>query len=172
MSLINQNNKKSFKYILIVLVGILWLFIIVRIVKMVRPSVYSGPAVQQQLSEEADFVVADTFELQIDYPDPFLKHAISRAPKKSTGTKQKINTGKSSKKETGVAWPNINYFGIFSDIEDNTSTVLVSISGKNYLMTEGDTKVDVELVKIRRDSILLSYSGVTKYIRRNGTNQN
>ena len=80
------------------------------------------------------------------------------APKKKSKPKPKAIPDKK--------WPSISYGGMIKNCKSVKVIALVNINKKSNLMQQGETKYEIELLKIYNDSIEVKFSGVKKYIRK------
>lgn len=110
----------------------------------------------------------DTFSLLLNYPDPFLKAEAAyyepviastespvkpSIPNRNTAPKRNINNIKS----TPISWPAITYCGIIKNKKSNKTCSIIKINGKEYIMSIGDTRSDVTLLKLYSDSAVVTF---------------
>ena len=151
-------------YVLLPAVAIIWLIIGYQFYQAVKPEEDNsmGRAMITAPTEEA---VAETYELQLNYPDPFLKKqssvAITVPIQQSPLTRQSAGLTTSS---TSVRWEAITYHGM---IENNQTTDRVGIlaqDGVRKLVKEGSHIGTFTVERILRDSVRVRTKQESKYI--------
>jgi len=110
----------------------------------------------------------DTFSLLLNYPDPFLKSmavfsnpgnvSYQRNNSKSTVGLNNRNT----KEIVKVNWPAIVYGGIIKNKESKKTCSIVKINGVEHIMSVGDVYNDVHLLKLYKDSVVVSFKNNKK----------
>jgi hypothetical protein len=105
------------------------------------------------LSQEERSKVIDTFSLNLNYPDPFLKSSFSSS-KANTSEKNKKTNGTKSK-----PLPNIKYYGMVMNQEERSVQINLQLNSKFHIMAMGETIQDVKLVNVFGDSIQIQYKG-------------
>jgi ADP-heptose:LPS heptosyltransferase len=108
----------------------------------------------------------DTFELRLNYPDPFLKHE-KRAAVKTTApaTSQAVQT-KPRKNTEATNWPAIKYDGLVKHVKQENELAIVTINGSSNFMKAGETANDIKLIRIYNDSILVSFQNQKRTIKK------
>ena len=109
-------------------------------------------------------ISVDTFNIVAKYRDPFLGRIYTEPAKK-----KKVIVAKSKPKPKAIPdkkWPSISYGGMIKNSKSVKVIALVNINKKSNLMQQGETKYEIELLKIYNDSIEVKFSGVKKYIRK------
>jgi len=160
-----MKNKKMV-YLLGLVVVLLWGFIIYKLFDAASGGDTDTGVVADQPKKEVynDFaVVEDTTHLLLNYRDPFgiVKRKDTVTVKKS---RAKINV---LSVKSAINWSFIKYSGFVRNPDSKKIIALLSINGKNVMMTEGETSGSVKLLKNMRDSIQVFYSGQTKFIHLN-----
>lgn len=158
-------KNKKLTYFLILIVLIVWGLIIYRVFVSVGGDDDSTPVVSIKTTKEPynDYSIPrDTTKLLLNYRDPFglvkFKDTATTVVKVHTRTVQ-------LKPITPFNWGFIHYAGYIRNSSSKKLIALVSINGKNEMLSEGDTKDQVKLIKNLRDSIKISFNGKTKYIK-------
>jgi hypothetical protein len=115
-----------------------------------------------------DYRFKDTFSLALSYADPFLK-GISTPIQGGSVTVQNpvINASLSSPKPIAppINWEIIKYTGFILNSSGKKIVSIITISGKEYMLAEGDGVAGVKLLKNAKDSIMVSYQNKNKFIR-------
>jgi len=162
-------KKKVTTYLLGIAVVAIWGMIIFRVIQA-----FSGndtPQFQNNVSikKEAfnDYTVPkDTAHLNLNYRDPFsdkkIDTVIASTHKAITQINPIINRPKPQ-----VNWSGIRYIGFVGKIGSKKWIAMMSINGREAMMTEGETTDQVKLIKNMRDSVKVSYQGATKFITMN-----
>jgi hypothetical protein len=107
----------------------------------------------------------DTAHLLLNYRDPFglIKFKdTAEIPVKRSGHKAIALASA----KPAFNWNFIKYSGYIHNPASKKLIALVIINGKNVMLSEGDTKEQVRLIKNLRDSIKISFNGQTKCIRK------
>jgi hypothetical protein len=167
-----MKNKKLL-YILIPAVGLIWGLVIYTILTSVRGS--------NELSE-AGIIIPDisgtdtlmhSYELLANYRDPFLRYsAVVRENKETTPAVKPGNVR--NQRETAsqqlrrVIWPGIEYRGLI--LSEGRNVALLRINNSNVIMSEGQSRNEVKLLKMYADSVQLSLGTETKYIVKSSIN--
>jgi len=158
-------KNKKLTYFLIFIVLIVWGLIIYRIFAVVGANDDTLPVSSTKLAKEPynDFSIPkDTSKLLLNYRDPF---GLTKQ-KDTAAAVVKIKNVKivQSSSVTPFNWSFIQYAGYIRNSSSKKLIALVSINGKNEMLSEGDIKDQVKLIKNLRDSIKISFNGKTKFI--------
>ena len=119
---------------------------------------FTGPEIPEP--NETNFSVKplaikppDTFTIDVSYRDPFLGKMYNPANAPITKkTRTKII-------KEPIAWPQVIYRGIVSDVKDKKKVFMVIINGQTYLMSEKDIEQDVTIKNGNRQFITVKYKG-------------
>ena len=156
-----MNNKKTI-YLLLPLVLLLWGYIIYRVVEQTNTEVEVAGAELPRLQPAAKAGDKKTFQLLLDYQDPFLK-TISQNNLNPEADK----AGKQAPKRRLHVWnwPNFTYNGC---IQNHKKVVgILQINSKNLLVQEGKTYHEFNVYKLFPDSIIMERDGEKRTILRN-----
>lgn len=162
-----KKNKKT-TYVLLLVVLCLWVVVFYRLYK----SFFSEPALAVEGKKKNEIKAApeaDTrFVLQANYQDPFFgKNFSSRIAGSIERIVKRTEKPKEVKKEeVPMDWSFISYIGLIKNQKNQKQVALVSIQGKEYMVSEGETISEVSFLKNTRDSIQISYQGKTTYLRK------
>lgn len=156
-------------YLLIPAVLLTWGMIIYKIVSYTKSEV-DTVGQKKNTPAKTGYVAKDTFELYLNYNDPFLGHNADffNPPKKKEEEKK---PEKKEKKAQGpfhmIRWPKIEYLGIAQNKKDSNKVIVLTINKKEYLVKEHDEIEDITLEKIYHDSIVLQLNDQNKtFIRK------
>ncbi len=156
-------KSKKALYVLLPLVAIIWGVIFYRIFSAVKPAEGGQKEVFFQAGFTSGPLSADTFNISADYRDPFLGKMTTTAENE----KPKIPAVKKPQpKPEPVAWPAVVYKGMIRNQKSNKQLCLVSIAGQDNMMKVGDVYAEVELRKLFKDSIEVTYKNETKYFKK------
>jgi hypothetical protein len=166
-----KNNKTS-TYILLIIVLGLWIVVFYRIYKSFF-SEDEGEMVAVVNAKPNKIVLEDsnTFLLKANYQDPFLgKFATSLMRSgNSSGvvtTVNKTSIPKVKIEPVKIDWSFIKYFGLIKNHQTQKQVALVSINGRQHMVSEGDNVDEVLFVKNFRDSIKITYQRETIFLKK------
>ncbi|MFI5161252.1 MAG: hypothetical protein ACHQHN_08235 [Sphingobacteriales bacterium] len=158
-------KHKKMTYLLGVVVVLVWGLIIYRLVSSASNDdpapVFAGSTKKQPYNDYS--VPKDTTHLLLNYRDPFglvkfkdtdampVKRILHKSPAPAL-IKPAMN------------WGFIQYAGYVRNPASKKLIALVTINGKNETLAEGESKERVKLIKNFRDSIKVSFNGLTKCI--------
>lgn len=145
-------KQKKNTYLLLLLVLIIWGIIGYKIVASMYPSDdielvnNNSQKFTPKLSQEEN-----SFELNLNYRDPFFKHKVSKKKKSNSYPKAKAP-------EIEIPFPPIVYNGLIVPKEKYRKTIyLVSINNKQQFLSVGTEKDGVALVKGSNKSITVKF---------------
>lgn len=153
---------------LLLVVLCLWVVVFYRLYK----SFFSEPALAEEIKKKNITKVipeADTrFVLQANYQDPFFgKNFSSRIAGNIERIVRRTEKPKEVKaEEVPMDWSFISYIGLIKNQKNQKQVALVSIHGKEHMVSEGEVVGEVTFLKNTRDSIQISYQGKTTYLRK------
>jgi hypothetical protein len=158
-------NPKALRYLLFAGLAIVWSTIIYKVINGLKGN---DDKVQESFrTAKFDYSTPkDSFSLIADYPDPFMP-GNDRADFEND-TAYKIPAKEIDSKISQASKPEINiqFFGMISNPEKKKKVAIISISGKEYLVSEKE-KIDHVLVgKIFREKITVVINGKPKQINR------
>ena len=160
-----MKNKKLI-YILLPLTAIIWGMIVYRIFFDTNAQEESSLFVQNKSTQNRAVAPPDTFELLLNYPDPFLKHERRVIPNTDVSTTKKEAEPKPQKPAEVVNWPAIKYGGLVRQVNQENELAIVTINGSSQLMKTGETVNDIKLIKIYNDSIIVSFQTQKRTIKK------
>ena len=159
-------KNKKLNYFLIVVVLAVWGIAIYRVVDGLNAGDDDGATATVKTVKEPynDFAVAkDTTRLLLNYRDPFglvkQKDTVNSYVKRSYH-----KTIMTVQKQQAFNWGFIQYSGYIRNPVSKKLITLLSINGKNEMLSEGESRDQVKLLKNLKDSIKVSYNGKIKFI--------
>ena len=105
--------------------------------------------------------IKDTFQLYLNYADPFLRKSPKRLIDRSPVVTNSITPRANQSKEVPAVktWPEIQYFG---SMQSNTLLGMLTIGNRNHLVKEGDIAAGCKVEQITAHNIRLTFDGTTK----------
>ncbi|MDB5133278.1 MAG: hypothetical protein JWR02_3027 [Mucilaginibacter sp.] len=158
-------KNKKLTYVLCLAVLAVWGIIIYRLFDAAGGSddnpihVTSGQRPKEPYNDYA--LPKDTAHLLLNYRDPF--HLVKMKDTAQTPSK-KVNHKIMMAAKPAFNWSFIKYSGYIHNPVSRKLIALVIINGKNVMLSEGDTKEQVRLIRNLRDSIKIGFNGQTKFI--------
>lgn len=159
-------KNKAFTYILIVVVGVVWYQVFLR----VKSNFETEDALPQRplssITSRKILKPAD-FQLQANYRDPFTGKLASAenipvnpnnnpTPVASTAPKPKPQP-------VIVSWPSIRYFGLVRKTSSKDPRTVIAIDGMIYKVKQGEQVLDnIYIQKVTRDFVEIRYRKETK----------
>lgn len=160
-----MKNKKM-TYILVVVVLVIWGLIIRTVISSVSNGDEVVPVTAAKSAKEPynDYTLPkDTTHLLLNYRDPFgLVKFKDTAEVRVKSISHKSLAAIPLK--PAMNWSFIKYSGYIHNPTSRKLIALVNINGKNIMLSEGETKDQVRLIKNMRDSIKIIFNGQTKFI--------
>lgn len=159
-------------YILLPVVFIVWGIIIYRLVQYVGQG--NAPLPNPAFTEanfETEKLQEDTFSISANYRDPFGQgNALSI--RLAHHSPQRSETISKSDLKEAIPIPTILYNGTIKNKKSNKEIALIKINGKRKMLSAGDMANEVKLLRITRDSILVSFynAKMSIYISHRGNN--
>ncbi len=149
---------------LIPLVLGIWGLIAFRIFKAVEgnntPSYVSAPT--PVFNEEVE--KRDTYELKLNYRDPFLRKLYQPPAAKTAEKKPKKVTVKKTVTKIPLKWPELNYKGTITKSDSRELLCIVEINRQVFFLRRNEIQGDVKLLEIYEDSVRVSYRGKEKKV--------
>lgn len=156
-------SNKKLNYALLALVAILWGGIMYKFFFKNTAEVSSNlnPLIESP-KETAEALQKETYDLLLNYPDPFdVKRVESKPKKKAVLAKKPV---KQTIQPKYIQWPILNYYGMAKNKETNEKIAIISINGQSVLLSEKSSKKDVMMNAIYNDSVVVVFTGVKKTI--------
>jgi hypothetical protein len=182
-----MKNSKTTTYILLTVVFVIWGGVFYRVFSGLDSTNTGQPLKVLPVAPETNRVEEEeTFLLRADYRDPFLSGTQQLFASGNNNTAPevamaKIGGGKKEKKEASktvsnlpivaeVAAPTdfsfIKYIGIINNKQTNKKVGVLSVRGKEYMVSDGDIVSDVTVLRKERDSVEVSYKNEKRWIKR------
>ena len=167
-----MKHQKAMVYVLGFLVVCIWGIIIVRIFSAVGDEDgFTTSDLQQVKSVKVQVPVLqpDTFQLQLNYPDPFL--SISKVPDVAEDIvpvalpAAHVNDFQAKPVLPVVKPVVIQYLGYITG--DKQKIAIMNQDGQERMMTEGQLSDQLQVLAIAADSVKIKYKGKTSFIRIN-----
>ncbi len=167
MEILSKYNSRKVKGILIIAVAALWIFIIFKVYGMFT----SSPKITTNYKTTSNVVAynisVDTFNLSLDYKDPFGNY-FKKVTKKATK-----ETTKKKKKEKKTIEPNKNcirevffYKGMIKTNDSDKNTVLIKQGTKSLFIAESQFFGDYQLYRVFKDSVIIKKDNCYKTVYR------
>ncbi|MFZ6052350.1 hypothetical protein [Halocola ammonii] len=162
-------KQKPLKYIMLVVVVMIWTKVIYDIVQSSNDEtiVVNSEIVAPIKDYEQGHEETQSFSLHSKFRDPFLGKAASRNKNTVIPQTKRIVTKKEEPEppKQKVRWPNIKYFGMMQNNTTGEVNAIFSIHNQEYVNSIGDTINDLMVLEnVFTDSISLSQAGETKTI--------
>ncbi|MFD2162267.1 hypothetical protein ACFSJU_07670 [Paradesertivirga mongoliensis] len=164
-------KNKALTYLLILSVSAVWGIIFYRVFSATdSDEVVSGPLQKSTFVNESldDYKLKDTFTLALNYGDPFLENsseAIKANEPASQNTAVAIAIHNPQPIAPQVNWDAVKYTGYVLNSSDKRVTAIMTLNGKEYMLSEGQDVAGLKLLKNLKDSVKVIYQGKTKFIR-------
>jgi hypothetical protein len=149
-------------YLLLGLVLAIWGTIVYRVLSKISPD--AKPASSEPFFAGDKAALQDTFALLADYPDPFLGQGAP--PDAAPAAEPVLKAPPPPEPVKTVAWPVVRYTGIIKNMKKDRQFIVLQVNGKDHLVTAGQQVGGVQVEQIFKDSVLLSFEGEKKYLRR------
>lgn len=156
-------KNKGLTYGLIVVVGIVWYQVFMR-VKSNFDADATPPPQPMAAVLARKIVKPDDFRLRADYRDPFsgsLAGAMDPVPATNvnqTLLKPEASAPKPKPQPVVVPWPSIKYYGLVRKTSSEHSLTMLAIDGYFYKVRQGEQVLDdIYIVKVTRDYVQVKY---------------
>ncbi|WP_407427527.1 hypothetical protein [Arcticibacter sp.] len=164
-------KNKTMTVVLIVSVMAVWGIIFYRIFQASgeESSLATAAGVKKSSYESLDeYRMKDTLVLALNYRDPFSgrQMKVTPPPAAPEAIDQAVTAMSNyTTPEPEVNWSAIRYTGYIVNPEIKRIVALMNIQGKEFMLTEGQQAGGVKILKNNRDSVKVSYSGKTKFLK-------
>ena len=158
---------------LLAMVAAVWGFILLRIVRTMSDS-HDAPVVLTTDAKEfsANESQKDTFSLLSHYKDPFLTSLKQAEVSVNPRMPQESKSDKVPIAPLRIPMPALPldslaaYLGLIHNAATGKKVALVKLSGRELLLSEGQTVEGIRLIEQRKDSLKLAYRHQIKWLRR------
>ena len=157
-----MKNKKVI-YLLLGVVLLVWGLIFYRLFSGMGPSENRTSSSTGIYKDSTEKNVADTFSIVGHYRDPFLGTMASDKPEIKPGPHVALVA---KVLPPPLAWPVTGYGGMIKNQKSNKQLVLIQINSQNHLMKTGDAMEGIQLLKITKDSVELSFQKGKKWVKK------
>jgi hypothetical protein len=159
-------KNKTITYGLLVVVLIIWGGIFYRIFISFFPADKPIAKNEQKFTIESvsGFEEAQSFALRSGYRDPFLGDTHTSDFSEENKPVKKIL--KKVSVEPSIDWSFVKYLGLIKNSGNTRKLAMVTIHGMEYMLSEGEEMSSVKCLKNNKDSILISYQGKVKWIKK------
>jgi Tfp pilus assembly protein PilP len=141
------------------LVLILWGYIIYRVVDQAKPEIDLSNSELPRLQVNSNQNEKKSYQLLLDYQDPFLKSAIKK--NENSDNIQQENQNQVRRLHTWN-WPNFTYNGC---IQNHKKVVgLLQMNSRNLLVQEGKIYEEFKVFQLFPDSIIMEREGEKRTI--------
>jgi type II secretory pathway component PulC len=162
-------KNKKITYILLPLALLIWGIIVYKIFFYTADEENGVFLSQTEKIKTTTQIAQDTFDLQLNYQDPFLKNVANTTVQRQTGSEMpKSQEPKPAPKtvEKTVVFPALRYEGIVKHISRGKALAIININGKSKFVQTGETVDNIKLEQVYNDSIIVSYEKQYKTIRK------
>ncbi|TKC12050.1 hypothetical protein FA048_00070 [Pedobacter polaris] len=161
-------KNKKFTYLLLISVVALWGIIFYRVFNSMAAE--DTPILSANTTKVAYFNMVnheeDQVSLRLDYRNPFsensqeIVHEIAKSPSIAiAAAPMHMNI------KVPVKWNAIQYTGYINNPINKKKVAMLTLDGKEFMLTEGQQLHGVKLVKYATDSVKLQYQNEKKYIK-------
>jgi hypothetical protein len=156
-------KNKKFTYVLLVVVGIIYYNLFVRIKGNLEVEETLSQNNQIRNIELSNFKQPESFDLSGQYVDPFLKKTNLSIPLDSIRKVNNNNQPKPKKEKPIVIWPNIKYYGLVRNTDVKNPRAILSIDGTVFKIGANEELYDGILIKkISKENIEVLFQRETK----------
>lgn len=157
-------KNKSLTYGLLIVVGVIWYQVFVRVKSNFEAEAVPPPAQSGMMARH--IVKPEAFHLRADYRDPFsgaLASAVSETPSAPVALSSVPPPPKPKPEPVMVRWPAIRYYGLVRKTTSEKPRTLITIDGSFYKVRQGDIVLDDILIrKVTREFVEVTYRKETK----------
>jgi len=162
-----MKSRKSTYFLMLAVLGI-WGVILYRIAMGAGTDdvAVSSPAKSHANYQSLDtYKLKDTFTLALDYGDPFSENKPTADKDVETSVEPLGLIRDNAKTIRANNWNNIKYTGYIANGSAKRLVAIMTINGKQYMLSEGQNAEDVLLLKCRKDSVKISYRDEIKFMK-------
>ena len=157
-------------YILLPAVAIIWLIIGYRFYQAIEQKRDTPTQSTIPIASIEETTLA-AYELQLDYPDPFLKKEkrAVRTPSIQQRTRSpQVTVTTFPAASTNIPWERLTYHGMIENNQTTDRVAIVSLEGIRKLVKEGNQIGTFTLEQILKDSVKVRVGREAQYITRQG----
>lgn len=160
-------KNKKLTYLLICAVIVVWGIVLYRVFASQQEDdfpVKSKMALEKKDSYDQYIIKEDTFKLALNYKDPFF--GAEEPEVKTVNLEPQTINVIPPPFDPPINWEIIKYLGYVVNPDTKKLVSIVSINGNERMLSDGEFLEGVKLLRNKRDSILVSWQGKKKYIKR------
>jgi hypothetical protein len=159
-------KNKKLVYILLPLVAVIWGVIFYKIYNQIANSDKNmATGMPLNIEKDADSL-SDTFQLILNYRDPFLSYSFQHQMAKTYPNSLQRGFTKQATQNTEFQWPNFIYGGMIVNRQNKSKTGLLIYNNQSLLVKEGDINQGYKIIKLYNDSALIGYNKLRKTFNR------
>lgn len=163
-------KNKKLTYFLICAVVVVWGVILHRVFFSKSEEDYKikeSNAVIKHEPYDQYVIKEDTFKLALNYRDPFLGEVVPVAEPKLEGTTtiKQVSFSPPPVAKPLVDWSVIKYSGYIINPITKKTVCIITVNGNERMLAEGESFAGAQLLKNKKDSVLISWKGKEKYIK-------
>lgn len=161
-----MKNKKT-SWILLPAVLAIWGFLGWKLYAAMKDEAPQANYISPHIAAPDDQLVPDTYQLLLDYPDPFLTIP-KPSPKQSSNVNSQTPKQVIPKTETiaSLPWPEIRYAGLVKSPKDGKAVGFLTINGISHFVKNGDVVDLISVKTIWKDSVLVAFGKESEIIRK------
>lgn len=114
--------------------------------------------------------VPDTYQLLLDYPDPFLGSKLPTSTNYRTSDKHSTTSPKETPHipeiTVAASWPDVAYSGLVFSQSEGKMLGFLTIDGKSNFVQNGDVIGEVVVKKLWKDSVSITWNKQTRVFRK------
>lgn len=163
-------KNKKLTWFLICAVALVWGVILYRLFfnNAEEDYVLKSPSVAAKHEPYDQYVLKeDTFKLALNYKDPFLGGITSESAESKIvdPVLKQVNFVPPAPPKPTVDWSIIKYSGYIINPVTKKMVAIVMVNGKERMLAEGEHFEGMQLLKNKKDSVLVSWKDKQKYIK-------
>jgi hypothetical protein len=147
------------QYVLLILTVIVWSGIAYKIYKQTssKDDLIKRENIETPVSKET--TVSDTFNIINNYANPFIEVVGNEllSVEENNNQEQIIDF-----EPPKIDWPTVKFFGSITNHNKKDQLFLINITNNDYLMKNKDEIKGVKIIKVFKDSIILTYKNEIK----------
>jgi hypothetical protein len=162
-------KNKKFTYLLLVCVAGLWGLIFYRVFNSMASE--DMPIVAESSKKQAYFKMVnhtqDQVDLKLAHRNPFsnVTVALEEPIITTTAMQAVVRPPVKMNVKIPVKWSAIQYMGYIDNPMNKKRLAMLTLDGKEFMLTEGQQLNGIKLIKYAEDSIKLQYQNETRYIK-------
>lgn len=160
-------KNKTLTYALLIVVGVIWYNVFFR----VKDNIFGENAVSEESSQPINrnipLISKDTFELKVNYSDPFGAANANWSKLKPVNIEGGTPKNRVVREKPKMTWPKIKYFGLVKKTSSSSPLGILNIDGYQFTLRSGDSPYDgITVKRIWRDSVEMKCGKETRIFQR------